>query len=255
MMNDVQKLLDDYIHWLRDKTILREVHGDWVQLTTPHLDRHNDCLQFYVRKEGNGYLLTDDGYIIHDLMSSGCWLDSPKRQELLRITLAGFGVHMEENQLRMKASPDNFPLKKHNFIQAMLSVNDLFYLASPYVTSLFYEDVAQWLDISDVRYTADVKFTGKSGYYNMFHFVIPKSRKQPERIVQSINHPRKGSAEELVFKWLDTKENRTPESKLYAVLNDNESNVSPSVIGAFQNYDVTPVLWSQREQVRATLAA
>ena len=252
---DIQKLLDDYTRWLRDKTVLREVGSDWVQVTTPHLDRHNDCLQFYIRREGNGYLLTDDGYIISDLISSGCPLDSPKRQELLRTTLAGFGVQMDGEQLLMKATPENFSLKKHNLIQAMLAVNDLFYLASPYVASLFYEDVTQWLDLADIRYTPKVKFTGKSGYDHMFDFVIPRSRQQPERIIQAISNPKKDSAEALVFKWLDTKETRAPESRLYAFLNDSTSVVSPSVVDALRNYDLEPVLWSQREQAREALAA
>ena len=129
MTDDIQKLLDDYTRWLRDKTVLREVDSEWVQVTTPYLDRHNDYLQFYVRREGRGYLLTDDGYIINDLVSSGCPLDSPKRQDLLRRTLAGFGVQTDGEQLLMKATPENFSLKQHNFIQAMLAVNDMIYLA------------------------------------------------------------------------------------------------------------------------------
>lgn len=255
MIDDIQRLLDDYTRWLRDKTVLRQVGSDWVQVTTPHLDRHNDCLQFYVRKEANGYLLTDDGYIIEDLINSGCPLDSPKRQELLKSTLAGYGVHLDGDQLVVRATPENFSLKKHNLIQAMLAVNDMFYLASPYVASLFYEDVAKWLDLADIRYTPKVKFTGKSGYDHMFDFVIPRSKQQPERIVQAITNPRKDSAEALVFKWLDTRETRAPESKLYAFLNDVQSPVSPSVMDALRNYDLEPVPWSQREQAREALAA
>lgn len=255
MIDDVQKLLDDYTRWLRDKTVLRQVGDEWVQVTTPHLDRHNDHLQFYVRKEGSGYVLTDDGYIIDDLISSGCPLDSPKRQELLKTTLAGFGVHLDGGQMVLKATSDNFSLKKHNLIQAMLAVNDLFYLASPYVASLFYEDVMKWLDLADIRYTPKVKFTGKSGYDHMFDFVIPRSRQRPERIVQAISNPKKDSAEALVFKWLDTRETRAPESRLYAFLNDSTSVVSPLVVDALRNYELEPVLWSQREQAREALAA
>ncbi|MEW6039244.1 MAG: DUF1829 domain-containing protein [Pseudomonadota bacterium] len=255
MIDDVQKLLDNYTRWLRDKTVLRQIRGEWIQVTTPYLDRHNDQLQFYVRKENNGYVLTDDGYTLNDLINSGCPLDSPKRQELLKTTLAGFGVHLDGDEMVLKATPDNFSLKKHNLIQAMLAVNDLFYLASPYVASLFYEDVTQWLDLADIRYTPKVKFTGKSGYDHMFDFVIPRSRQQPERIVQAISNPKKDVAEALVFKWLDTRETRPPESRLYAFLNDSTSSVSPSVVDALRNYDLEPVLWSQREQSREALAA
>ena len=69
---EIEKLLDDYRAWLRDKTTLRQVNGEWVEITTPYLDRHNDALQIYARAENGGYVLTDDSYIIHDLEASGC---------------------------------------------------------------------------------------------------------------------------------------------------------------------------------------
>lgn len=191
MIDEIQSLMEQYLQWLKDKTALKQIDKDWVQVTTPHLDRHNDCLQFYIRKDANGFLLSDDGYIIHDLISSGCSLDSEKRKALLKMTLAGFGVQLDGETLILKASAENFALKKHNFLQAMLAVNDLFYLASPYVANLFYEDVVQWLDHSDIRYTPNIKFTGKSGFDHMFDFVIPKSRKQPERILQTLGNPKK----------------------------------------------------------------
>lgn len=255
MIEEIENLLNDYTRWLKDKTVLKQIGSDWVEITTPHLDRHNDCLQIYARKEGNGYVLTDDGYIINDLINSGCPLDTPKRQELLRTTLSGFGVQIDHEQLLVRATPENFSLKKHNIIQAMLSVNDLFYLASPYVASLFVEDVTNWLELSDIRYTPNVKFTGKSGYDHMFDFVIPKSRKQPERIVQAVSNPKKDTAEALVFKWLDTKETRADDSQLFAFLNDSNVSISQSVIDALKNYDLETVLWSQREQAKARLSA
>jgi len=255
MTDEIQSLVDNYMHWLKDKTVLKQVKEDWVEITTPHLDRHNDCLQIYTKKSQNGYLLTDDSYIINDLISSGCAMDSPKRQELLKMTLAGFGVQLDHEQMIIHATTENFSLKKHNIIQAMLAVNDLFYLASPHVASLFYEDVVGWLDLSEVRYTPKVKFTGRSGYDHMFDFVIPKFRDQPERIVQAVGNPKKDSAEALVFKWMDTKETRSENSKLYAVLNDTNNDISQSVLDAMRNYDIEPVPWSGREQAREALAA
>ena len=255
MIDDIQSLLDDYIRWLKDKTVLNQIDKHWVQVTTPHLDRHNDCLQFYVRRENNGYLLTDDGYIINDLINSGCSLNSKKRKALLKTTLNGFGVKREGEQLLLKATPENFSQKKHNFVQAMLAVNDLFYLASPYVSSLFYEDVTQWLDSADIRFTPGVKLVGKSGFDHQFDFIIPKSRQYPERIIETINSPKKENTEVLVFKWLDTRENRTPNTQLYALLNDAEGSVSESVTSALQNYDIKSVPSSERENVKEELAA
>lgn len=254
MINEVQSLLDQYWAWLKDRTTLRQIN-DWVEITTPYVDRHNDHIQIYARRRDGGFVLTDDGYVLQDLEQSGCKIDSAKRQGLLKMTLNGFGVQLNEQALEVHASPDNFALRKHNLVQAVLAVNDLFYLASPFVASLFYEDVVAWLDLSEIRYTPKVKFTGKSGYDHLFDFVIPKSRAQPERIMRAISRPSRDTAQAMAFSWIDTKEVRPPESRAYAILNDSEHPVSESVLDAMRSYDVRPVMWSGRDQVRQELAA
>jgi Domain of unknown function DUF1829/Domain of unknown function DUF1828 len=254
MIADIQRLMDAYHAWLKEKSVLRQI-DQWVEITTPYLDRHNDYLQVYAKQLNGGFLLTDDGYTIDDLEQSGCKLESRKRQELLKMTLNGFGVQLDGKALQVHASPDNFSLRKHNLVQAMLAVNDMFFLAVPMVASLFYEDVVAWLDVHDIRHTPKVKFTGKTGYDHLFDFVIPKSRKQPERILQAINRPNKDTAQAIAFSWIDTKEIRSPDSRAYALLNDSDQTVSPAVVDALKNYDVHPVPWSEREQVRELLAA
>jgi hypothetical protein len=139
--------------------------------------------------------------------------------------------------------------------QAMLAINDLFYTAAPYVESLFLEDVIKWLDLSEVRYTPRIKFMGKSGYDHSFDFVIPKSKTKGERILQTLSNPKKDSVEALIFKWQDTRETRTNDSQLFVLLNDTEKVVSGSVIDAFNNYQLKPVLWSEREVLKGELAA
>lgn len=254
MIQEIQRLMDAYHAWLKDKSVLRQVN-QWVEITTPYLDRHNDYIQIYAKQVNGGFILTDDGYTIDDLELSGCRLESRKRQDLLTMTLNGFGVQLEGKALQVHASPDNFALRKHNLVQAMLAVNDMFYLAVPLVASLFYEDVVAWLDVHDIRYTPKVKFTGKTGYDHLFDFVIPKSRQQPERIVQTINRPSRDTAQAVVLSWIDTKGVRSTEARAYALLNDSEQTVSSSVVDALKSYDVYPVPWSQREQVREVLAA
>lgn len=252
---EIEKLLQDYHVWLRDKTTLRQVNGGWVEITTPYLDRHNDALQIYARAESGGYVLTDDSYTIHDLEASGCNLDTDKRQDLLRMTLNGFGVRRRDDALEVHATAETFPSRKHSFVQAVLAVNDLFYLAKPVVESLFFEDVVAWLDANEIRYTPAVKFTGISGYDHLFNFVIPKSRKQPERIVQAINRPTRETALSFINAWTDTRQTRPPDSKAYAMLNDREQPVSGGVVDAFRNYQIRPVPWGERAEVVPELAA
>ena len=231
MIAEVQSLLDQYWIWLRDTTSLREI-GDSTEITTPYLDRHNDSLQLYAKRVNGGFVLTDDGYILDDLEQSGCKIDSAKRQGLFKTTLNGFGVQINEKALEVHASADNFVLGKHN-----------------------HEDVVAWLDLSDIRYTPNVKFIGKSGYDHRFDFVIPKSTVQPERVVRTINRPSRDTAQAMAFSWIDTKEVRSPDSRAYAILNDADQQVSENVLAAIRSYDVHPIVWSARDQACEELAA
>lgn len=254
MINEIQCLLADYYAWLKDKTVLRQI-DQWVEITTPYLDRHNDYVQIYARRANGGFILTDGGHTIDDLEQTGCKLETRKRQELLQMTLNGFGVQLDGKALQVRTSTDNFALRKHNLVQAMLAVNDMFYLAVPMVASVFYEDVVTWLDVHEIRYTPKVKFTGKTGYDHLFDFVIPKSRRQPERIIQTINRPNRDMAQTVVLSWIDTKEVRSPDSRAYVLLNDSEAAVSSTVLDALLRYEIRPVPWSEREGVREELAA
>ncbi|MFA4906664.1 MAG: DUF1829 domain-containing protein [archaeon] len=252
MINEIQELLDKYLLWLKDKTALRQVQ-DWIEITTPYLDRHNDYLQFYVKRDNGGYILTDDGHTIDDLRQTGCELESKKRKDLLTLTLNGFGVKIENDALLIHASSDNFALRKHNLVQSMLAVNDLFYLAVPMVSSLFLEDVTSWLNAYEVRYTPRVKFAGKSGYDHMFDFVIPASRKYPERILQAINRPNREYVQSFAFSWIDTKDVRPANSLSYAFLNDSDHAPISTVVNALKNYGVKPIFWNKREEVKEEL--
>ena len=254
MIEEVQSLLDGYWRWLRDQTSLRSIN-DWVEITTPYLDRHNDCIQIYARRRNGKFLLTDDGYILQDLASSGCKIESPRRRALLQTTVAGFGVKKNGDALEVTATPDNFALRKHNFVQAMLAVNDLFYLAPPEIANLFHEDVADWLDRSGVRFTPGAKFSGHSDYDHLFHFVVPKSRKAPERLLRAIDHPDRNAAQMMAFAWHDIRETRPRDVRVYAVLTDSDRTVSDGAISAMRNYDVRPVPWSERDKAREELAA
>jgi len=69
--------------------------------------------------------------------------------------------------------PEHILAPKAQLGAAILAVNDLFYLAVPVVASLFLEDVTAWLELHEVRYTPNVKFTGKSGYDHTFDLWFP----------------------------------------------------------------------------------
>ena len=134
MVDEIQKLMEEYWRGLRDRVVLRQV-GDVVEITTPYLDRRNDYLQIYIKRQNDEFLITDNGYIIDNLEMSGCQINSPKQRALLQTMLAGFDVRRQDNALEVCASVENFSSRKHNLIQALLSVDNLFYTAHANSTS------------------------------------------------------------------------------------------------------------------------
>jgi hypothetical protein len=253
-MNTANDLINRYYDWLKAKTNWREING-WLEITTPYLDRHNDYIQIYLEKRDNEWILTDDGYTLADLAQSGCEIDTPHRKALLTTTLNGFGVQEKDDTLEIKTTETNFPLHKHNLVQAILAVNDMFYVARTNVENFFFEDVALWLDNSDIRYIPRVKFTGHSTYEHQFDFVIPKSKREPERIIRIINNPNKDNAQNFAFAWMDTNEDRPEGSQAFALLNDRDRKIGDSVRVALSSYDIITIPWSQRDTFKNRLAA
>lgn len=255
--DECQKLIDSYVDWLRQGLSVQEVDGA-CELTSPFLDRHNDHLQVYAKRQNGNIILSDDGYILSDLRTSGLEVDTPKRKMILDSVLNGLGVRVENNQLIVEASPKNLGQRLHSLVQAMLAVNDMFVMAQPRVASFFFEDVRAFLDIHDVRYTARVKLAGKSGYDHGLDFVIPKSRQRPERLLQAIAAPKRENISAYLWTLSDTRSARAGDSgqegEAYAFLNDQEQQIGGDVIEALQRYRVIPAAWSKREQYVAALA-
>jgi hypothetical protein len=254
MINEAAKLIENYHKWLKEKTVLSQVN-DCVEITTPYIDRHNDYIQIYLKKDGSNFILTDDGYTIDDLLMSGVKLDSPKREELLKITLNAFGITRDGNALTLRTNSSDFSLKKHNLVQSILAVNDMFYAASAHVANLFFEDVKEWLNIKEIRYTENVIFKGKTSFDRKFDFVVPKSSKEPERLIKIASDLNKNIINSLIMDWLDTKDVRPDGSSFYVFANDREKSLRNDSMEALKHYEILAVSWSEREKYVAKLAA
>lgn len=246
--------VNEYVQWLKSKIYLKEIN-DCLEITTPFLDRHNDHLQIYIRQVGGDLELTDDGYIINDLIMSGCDINSPRRKNILQTILNGLGVNMVDDALVVGAKLGDFPQKKHALLQAMMSVNDMFMLSQTRITSLFLEDVERFLESNDIRFTPNIQLVGKSGFSHNFNFVIPASKERPERLIRAINSPSKDNAQALLFAWGDIREIRKKESSMFVFLNDYDRGIKTDIVSAFSQYEVKPVLWTKRQESISELVA
>lgn len=252
-MNTSQELVTSYLDWLKQNITVREIN-EWIQISTPFLDRHNDYLQIYVRSNGEQLTLSDDGYVLADLISSGCDISTPRRRELLDQIIRGFGVHLEKDELLTRATKSNFAQRKHALLQAMVSVNDLFLTSRNTVRGLFLEELEEFLLKHEIRHLSSIQVAGKSGLSHTFDYAIPGWNKAPERLLKAINTPTKEKVQSMLFSWNDIRDLRKG-SKFYAMVNDTERPLSSNLVAACEDQGVQVIHWSRRQQYVPELSA
>jgi len=125
-MQNPNDLINGYYDWLKAKTQCREVNGHF-EIAMPCLDRHNDFIQVYLERCGNGWLLTDDGFTFNELQMAGCDPDSLDIRVLLSTILNHFGVSqavrsLGVTDLEVRTEDKHFPAALYNLIEAMLAV-------------------------------------------------------------------------------------------------------------------------------------
>ncbi len=175
---ECQQFINEYLRWLKEEQEVTAVDGS-CQISTPFLDRHNDAIEIFVEKKDGSLRLTDDGYTIRDLRASGMEFSPEKRKAHLHAVLNGFGVRLENEEICVLGSLEDFPQEKHNLVQAILAVNDMFVMAEEHVLSLFKEDVALVLEANRMPAFLDFKLSGKSGFDHKFDFGLPRTAEKP----------------------------------------------------------------------------
>ena len=250
MSFNFQSIIDSYIDWIRDNSSIKIIADDNIcEITTPFLDRHNDHLQIYVKKNQNTFFLTDDGYTLNDLKLSGVELDTPKRDKIFKTMLNGYGVKVgEKNELYAEAVLANIGQKKHNLLQAILSVNDLYTLSTENILSLFKEDVERYFLANEIFYSKDIKITGKSGFDHNIDFIISATRSKPERLIRAINNPKKDTVLSAIMAFNDIQAIREQKTNNIIIYNDMVNPPIPEVINALKSYQIIDLAWSKREE-------
>lgn len=249
--------VENYLKWLKENMTQCEIEKGLIEVTTPFLDRHNDYTQVYIQKLSDEmYRIHDWGYILSDLAMSGVEFTTEKRKKILTQTLKRRGVSLNGEEMYIECSKSDLPYAQHRLVQSMLDVNDMFYLASPTIHSLFTEDVKSFFDTHEIYYSRDIAVVGKSGLSHSFPFVLQRNKHNPERFIQLMNAPSRANAERYMFAWNDVQALRNdPENPiaLYILINDLK-NINATWLNGMETYDITPVLWSKREGQLAKFA-
>lgn len=253
MSQTVEKLsadnfIEGYLNWLRQSMSARVLPGtDYIEITTPFMDRHNDYTEIFIKPvDGNRYLATDGGAVLNDLELSGVNINTTKRKELFQQILNGFGVKENNGELTVTFTKEEAPRAKNNLLQAMLAVDDMFFLSDASVKGLFLEDVRKFIEKENIISIEDIQITGKSGLNQRFDFALPKVNSNPERYVKLINKLESRSVPNIIFSWTDIANTRREKPELIAFINDR-NGMPLKLVNALQSYGVHVVGWEDRE--------
>jgi hypothetical protein len=248
----IDKLIDDYYKFLRDRTVaITDTGTDWAVISTPFIGAFNDNIEIYAKKNQDKIILSDDGITLKNLDLQGVAINnSAKRKEIFDKLLLAYGIKCKNDELVVETVEANFAQKKHNLMMTIFEINDMYMLSKPSISSIFKEDVKLFLDEQEIIYTPQFISKGRTGLEFTFDFQI--AYKNREIVIKSFNFLNKANVPNFLFTWDDVKSVREQVSnkKLMglAFVNDVEKGVEPEYIDALKSRDAECILWSERNK-------
>lgn len=243
---EASDLLNEYIEWMKDNTVLRTISSGWTEINTPFMDRHNDGIQIYIRKVGDDIELTDDGYTFSDLKMSGCDLKTDRQISLLNKILNSGGIRMNEDVLSLTVHPKEFPARKLEFITAIQQIGDLYVTSRSNTYSFFSDEVALWFESNNRYPLRNYSTTGRNGVRYDIDFIFPKKdRHSSETALQAIGDPNKHivSYHALMKREIDRK------MDVYLMVQDTDlsDRKFKEVRNIAKTGDVEIIRWSEKD--------
>lgn len=246
-MRDIKSLMAKYFEFLNTNFEIEKIENDIYKIITPFLDRRNDHITIYAIIDKEKIKLTDDSYTLDDLEFEGIKFKG-KREEELNHILTGYGVYKKNNELFIITDEESFARRKHNFIQALLNVNDMYLLSSPRISSIFLEDIKEFFDEKNLIYTENISIEGKSKIPHKFDFLVPRQirKNKKEALIKALNNPKLENIRAYLFSFDDIRKIGRDDDG-FIILND-KNKINEKIYTALENYKVTPIHWSNIEK-------
>lgn len=251
-MIDSNDLLYQYTDWLRQKYHINNLENA-DEIITPFTNNINDRIRLYIEKLSNRTLrLSDDGNTLNELEMNGLDLNKETRKKIFNTILINFKVEMDGDVLFVIADEKDFPIKKHNLIQAILRINDMLMLKRNTIVHLFNEEVRDFLYEEEVVGTPELKLVGASGLEYQVDYTIGRTKSRPEIIVQFVNTPSFSNITTQSFIYDDISQRRkTKDSdiKLSLIVNDLDNKVSKNGLSAAKSKNIDILRWSNKAEI------
>ena len=257
-MSWMDKLINEYLSFLKSETIYRELDDGWHAITTPFLDVHNDAIEIYCKLQDDGkIILADGGETLNNLSLSGVTFSRRgKRKQLFDATLLNYGVQVKNDELFIIADEESkFPQAKHNLLSAISKISDMYLFPSQtnLASDFFTEKVQKYFNDNGVIVTPKFNSQSKSGMYFTFDFQI--AGRNTEILVNTFNTLQKANLAVFVLAYDSIKAAREELTgkivRSVPIVNDELHSVKSEYLDTLRDRGCAPFLWSRRNDSEA----
>ncbi len=247
----MENLITSYYDWLKQNVSIDKI-GDHYEEITPFLDRYNDSIIIYYNRKYDEITISDGGYILDEMELLDINIQRGHRKKLFDIALNSYGLSISDGQIITKATQNDFYQKKHLFIQGIKHLDDMYLLSKPHIKNTFADDVSSFLDENDIIFTENVQFAGKSGLSHNVDILVPN--KKLDMLIKVQSKIQKIELQSILFMYNDISNTRKKDFKFYLITDDTNKVVKEDFFSAMESYNVHPLVWSNKEQIKHELS-
>jgi len=220
-----------------------------LRIVTPYLYPDNDLIEVFVEEPAQGRIrVTDLGETLRHLHSQGFEVSgTPKRKHMAETIAAGVGVDVVRGELVKEGTVDDIGSLLFDVIVAARGVSDLIYTSRTYEPPTFVQEVAKFLEESQIEYEPGVKLTGESGKIYSVDFRLAQANKY----LHTLSPRQIGALQPVVNRvfriWVDCNGRLGRDAKV-SLLNDIDfewKQPEVALLGRVSNVGY----WSRREEL------
>jgi hypothetical protein len=144
----VETIQNDFRRIVCDNIRLASEGVNRFRVFTPFLFEDGDHLAIVLKREANGWVLSDEGHtymhLTYDLDEND--LRRGNRQKIITNALSAFSVEDREGELRIVIPEERYGDALFSFVQALLKISDVTFLTREPVKSTFMEDFRTFME-------------------------------------------------------------------------------------------------------------